>query len=123
MSSNKSNAKKTLTLQEMMGTLLYLEDPKLDAKKKVIAFEALEADEQAIWVERAGQCLIALDKMNKTVVEKGKEVSPQELHDKRTHNIDTLEGLIIEFNKRLKPKKPLVPAYYPSKELAMFILK
>lgn len=118
----EKEAKKVMTFQETLGALIYLEDPKMDGKK-VIQYDQLDPIEQKEWQGRAVQVINALDKMNKVVVDKGKEVSAQELHDRRTHNVDTLEGLIIEFNKRLKPKKPLVPAYYPSKELAMFILK
>lgn len=112
--------KKVLTFQEMLGALMYSEDPNT-VEGKPIAYDDLSVEVQKAWIERAGWCLIALDKMNKIVTEKPAAEAMNE-HDRRTQNIDTMEALIKEFNLRLKPKKPLTPAYYPSRELAMFIL-
>lgn len=91
-------------------------------------FKKLGKEKTRLWHTRAASALVALDKMNKQVVAKGKPRKEQILDEQKTFN--RLKDIIVEFVKGIKTVKcprckgeaDIRPQLFPCTELAHRIL-
>lgn len=94
---------------EQMGALMYYELEKPDD----IQFEDLPEDIRKGWALRATSALIALDKLNKKVID-----TPKEKYGDKPKRIDKIKAVITDLHKGINFKKLNIATNYPIDELA-----